>query len=495
MTLREGSNMGQESQTSDKPSGRPDPWDILSAAADAVVVFDRRGGQIWADDRFETLPFPVQDRARQWCSDLPPGGDIRTQLTGAGRCWEILVRPMDNEKICCLMLEVTESHAQRLRAEAIDAAGMLLLHFNRDEITDLTVADRLRLLEKRIVASVRRELKFDHFEIRLRSPGTNRLELVIAENMSPLRIGETISASKTGNGISGWVAATGQSYICGDVQNDPLYREGLTDARSSLTVPLIVHGSVIGVFNIESDTPEVFTESDQVLAERFAGYIASVLHLLDMLVVERVNTSQDFARSMTAELDQTVTDLQKVANEMSEHGDGETSDKLQGIAAEITRRVAACAAGPRSIIDAEHEIHSIQRDEVLAGMKVLIVDDEERVRTEVTLVLKQLGCDVSACSNGTEAFATLESVKAPTDFELVVSDIRLPDASGYEVFTKTRSVLPEVPVILMTGFGYDPDHTIVRASADGVQGVLLKPFRTSQFIEAIRNAIGERVAR
>jgi len=49
--------------------------------------------------------------------------------------------------------------------------------------------------------------------------------------------------------------------------------------------------------------------------------------------------------------------------------------------------------------------------------------------------------------------------------------------------------LPDVPVILMTGFGYDPDHTIVRASADGVQGILLKPFRTSQLIEAVRNAI------
>ena len=72
---------------------------------------------------------------------------------------------------------------------------------------------------------------------------------------------------------------------------------------------------------------------------------------------------------------------------------------------------------------------------------------------------------------------------------MVVSDIRLPDASGYEDFMKTREVLPDVPVILMTGFGYDPDHTIVRASADGVQGILLKPFRTSQLIDAVRNAV------
>ena len=73
--------------------------------------------------------------------------------------------------------------------------------------------------------------------------------------------------------------------------------------------------------------------------------------------------------------------------------------------------------------------------------------------------------------------------------DLVLSDIKLPDASGYEVFTKAREILPNVPVVLMTGFGYDPNHTIIRASADGVQGILLKPFRTEHFVQAIRNAL------
>ena len=120
---------------------------------------------------------------------------------------------------------------------------------------------------------------------------------------------------------------------------------------------------------------------------------------------------------------------------------------------------------------------------------MLVVDDEDRVRDEVSQVLQKLGCVVTSCANGTEAFAALDAASSTEGFSMVVSDIRLPDASGYEVFTKTREVLPDVPVILMTGFGYDPDHTIVRASADGVQGILLKPFRTSQLIEAVRNAI------
>jgi len=470
------------------------PEAIIAAAADAVVIIGQDSEIAWADARFASLPVSVQDRCRQWCGSME-GVESRTHVEGAGRCWEIAVRPTADGKRCCLLTETTPDQAASLRMSAIDASGMMLMHFDRDEISQLTVADRLRVLETRIIASVKRELKFDNFEIRLRAPGSDRLELVISQNLSPMRIGESISASETGNGISGWVAATGRSYVCGDVRKDPLYREGLDDARSSLTVPLLVHDTVIGVFNIESGTENVFNEQDRHLAERFAGYIANVLHLLDLLVVERISTSEQVALNMTSELERPIADLQELAAALLSGGSHAPADQLQKIVAELTNRVASCAAGPRSIIDAEHEIHAIEPDPAFEGVQMLVVDDEDRVRSEVTQVLQQLGCAVTACANGAEAFAALEAVRSDDGFAMVVSDIRLPDASGYEVFMKTREVLPDVPVILMTGFGYDPNHTIVRASADGVQGILLKPFRTSQLIEAVRNAVVATAAR
>jgi len=468
--------------------GQYAPEAIIAAAADAVVILKQDSEIMWADARFAALPVSVQDRCRQWCQALE-AETSRTHIEGAGRCWEVNVSAMPDGNRCCLLRETSPEHSAGLRIAAIDAAGMMLLHFDRDEIATLTVADRLRVLEQRIVSSVRQELKFDNFEIRLRSPGSNRLELVISENLSPMRIGESISACETGNGISGWVAATGKSYVCGDVRKDPLYREGLDDALSSLTVPLRVHDKVIGVFNIESGTENVFDDHDRQLAERFAGYIANVLHLLDLLVVERVSTSEQVAMNMTSELERPIADLQELAAVLQGSGVHETAIQLQAIVASITNRISSCAAGPRSIIDAEHEIHSIEVDPAFVGIRMLVVDDEDRVRDEVSQVLQKLGCVVTSCANGTEAFAALDAAGSAEGFAMVVSDIRLPDASGYEVFTKTREVLPDVPVILMTGFGYDPDHTIVRASADGVQGILLKPFRTSQLIEAVRNAI------
>ena len=103
--------------------------------------------------------------------------------------------------------------------------------------------------------------------------------------LTPLKIGEVIYAAETGNGISGYTAATGKSYMCPDVRKDPLYREGLDNAASSLTVPLHVHDRVIGVFNIESNSPNAFNEEDRQFAEIFCRYIAMAMNILDLLVV------------------------------------------------------------------------------------------------------------------------------------------------------------------------------------------------------------------
>ena len=72
----------------------------------------------------------------------------------------------------------------------------------------------------------------------------------------------------------------------------------------------------------------------------------------------------------------------------------------------------------------------------------------------------------------------------------MVSDIKMPDYNGYEVFRDCHERFPDVPVILMTGFGYDPNHSIVRAGQEGMQSVLFKPFKTAQLVEAVKKACG-----
>ena len=74
-------------------------------------------------------------------------------------------------------------------------------------------------------------------------------------------------------------------------------------------------------------------------------------------------------------------------------------------------------------------------------------------------------------------------------YELVIADIRLPDMTGYECFKKLREIHPHLPVILMTGFGYDPNHSIARARREGLAAVLFKPFKVDQLLNEIRMAL------
>jgi DNA-binding NtrC family response regulator len=72
---------------------------------------------------------------------------------------------------------------------------------------------------------------------------------------------------------------------------------------------------------------------------------------------------------------------------------------------------------------------------------------------------------------------------------MVVSDIKMPDRNGYEVFASARKYRVTIPVLLMTGFGYDPHHSIVRASQEGLQGVLFKPFQIERLIDEVRKSL------
>ena len=69
----------------------------------------------------------------------------------------------------------------------------------------------------------------------------------------------------------------------------------------------------------------------------------------------------------------------------------------------------------------------------------------------------------------------------------VLADIRLPDLNGYEVFRGLREARPHAGVILMTAYGYDPSHSIVKARQEGLRCVLYKPFRIDQLLDALGN--------
>ena len=101
------------------------------------------------------------------------------------------------------------------------------------------------------------------------------------------------------------------------------------------------------------------------------------------------------------------------------------------------------------------------------------------------------GCVVETASEGQEAV----TIARLSTYDVYLADIRLPDMGGYVIFKALREIQPSATVILMTGFGYDAGHAIVKARREGLQGVLYKPFRLDRLIAAIESALCNQTVR
>ena len=185
-----------------------------------------------------------------------------------------------------------EMHQQQTLA-SIHQAGNELADLTPEEMFNMDVDERIELLKSNILYHTQDLLKFDVVEIRVLDQQTGVLAPLLSFGIDDDAAGRPLYASPTGNGVTGFVAASGKSYLCEDTTEDPLYIQGFAGAKSSLTVPLIWHEQVIGTFNVESPEPRAFTESDLVFLEIFARDIALALNTLELMVAQSASTAQE----------------------------------------------------------------------------------------------------------------------------------------------------------------------------------------------------------
>src|SRR5665213_2102796 len=105
---------------------------------------------------------------------------------------------------------------------------------------------------------------------------------------------------------------------------------------------------------------------------------------------------------------------------------------------------------------------------------VLVVDDEPGIRTALRANFLRHGWQVETASSVREAIRQLDG----RVFDLVVTDIRMPDGTGMEVMQSTRALSPGTAVILLTAYGSVPDA--VSAMRDGALDYLTKPISFDQ---------------
>lgn len=153
----------------------------------------------------------------------------------------------------------------------------------------------------------------------------------------------------------------------------------------------------------------------------------------------------------------------------------------------LTGRLQAIArGGAYTTTEYVGEIRMMELPRGELSGRILVADDREYIREFLRDFLALEGFEVDTARDGTEA---VEMARG-RHYDLVLSDIKMPGKNGYEVFAGVRETAPETKVILMTAYGYDPSHSIVKASEAGLTDVLYKPFQMARVREAIVRALG-----
>jgi CheY-like chemotaxis protein len=303
-----------------------------------------------------------------------------------------------------------------------------------------------------------------------------------------------LRAETSGNGVTGFVAATGQSYLCEDTSEDPLYLEGAAGARSSLTVPVAWHDLVTGTLNVESPEPRAFNESDLQFLEIFARDVAAALNTLELLAAEKANTAAASVEAIHSAVALPVDDILNDAVNVMERYIGHAPDvvgRLQQILrnARDIKQVIQKVGQSMAPSQAQPPSARVELRPALVGRRILVVDADEGVRTAAHAFLERYRSIVETAHDGSEAQLMVRGLTADERYDAIIADIRLPDMSGYDLMLKLKETMEVVPLVLMTGFGYDPGHSIVKARQAGLKVVLYKPFRLDQLLDVVEQIV------
>jgi len=117
------------------------------------------------------------------------------------------------------------------------------------------------------------------------------------------------------------------------------------------------------------------------------------------------------------------------------------------------------------------------------GRRILLVDDDEDMRSLLADVLSDEGYEVIQAANGAEALVFLHR----ETFAAILLDKRMPGLSGMDLLPGLRVICPETPVIVITAFG--DAHTAAEGTEKGAFGLLFKPFRMDELRTMLDHAL------
>ncbi len=126
----------------------------------------------------------------------------------------------------------------------------------------------------------------------------------------------------------------------------------------------------------------------------------------------------------------------------------------------------------------------------LGGARILVADDDELLREGLAEFLRCFGAEVDTAEDGDVAIELL----GRKCYDIVVSDVKMPRRSGYDVLRAVKEVCPQAGVVLMTAYGYDPQHTIVKAALSGHKDWFFKekPFDPASLLGIVAKILADK---
>ena len=140
---------------------------------------------------------------------------------------------------------------------------------------------------------------------------------------------------------------------------------------------------------------------------------------------------------------------------------------------------------PQIVSEVETETEDQQVAFQIGNERILLVDDEVIISDLIKAMLERLGYHVTVRNSSTD---TLEAFKAaPDSFDLIITDMTMPNLTGDKLASEIKKIRPNTPVILCTGFSEKVNSD--ESSLLKIEGILMKPVAMGELAKVVRKVL------
>ena len=264
-------------------------------------------------------------------------------------------------------------------------------------------------------------------------------------------------------------------------------------AKSGERIPVAISGTIIldeagnenGTIGFAKDLRQILHreglarlgEAAVGLSHEINNPLAVIVNQAELLEAEIERNAGDRDSSVECErLDAVRREVERISEILERFGEMVRADEVETVA----------YVGPSKMLDLRDRKRA-GKDERLAGLRILVADDDGGICHTMQEILESCGCTVETAGDGAEALMRIQHGK----FDLVLSDVVMPNMDGHELYQTVRRDHPDLPILLMTAFHYDKDHIIKRSRMRGLAGVIFKkPVDPRKLRDAIAEAVG-----